>query len=279
MPSTKLFLLSCSLLIAISCNLSCTGTSGTVEHISVYSNLMKKQVPVDVIKPSTYNPKNKAYPVVYLLHSYSQNQTQWLRDVPKLLKSADKLNIILVCPDGGYNSWYFDSPIDSSIRYESFITKDLITFIDSHYNTIKNKKGRAIGGCSMGGHGSLFLGIRHTDLFGAAGSIAGGVDFRQFPNNWDIKKSLGTIKEHPENWENYTVINLVDSSLRGKLKIILDCGTYDIFLPANRNLHQKLLSNKIEHKYRIRPGGHNNKFWRSTINNQLEFFADYFHSI
>jgi len=49
----------------------------------------------------------------------------------------------------------------------------------------------------MGGHGGLFLGIRHSDLFGNAGSVCGGVDIRPFPNSWDIKKSLGTIIEHP----------------------------------------------------------------------------------
>jgi len=41
----------------------------------------------------------------------------------------------------------------------------------------------------MGGHGGLYLAIRHKTLFGAAGATSGGVDIRPFPNNWDIKKN------------------------------------------------------------------------------------------
>jgi len=276
MKKISLILVGSLLCIAVIWKFFWSGTSGIVEKITVYSNLMKKQVPVIVVKPSTYNPSNKPYPVVYLLHGHDQNQTQWLRDVPKLVNTVDKLNIILVFPDGGNRSWYFDSPIDSTMRYESFITKDLITYIDSHYNTIKSKKGRAIGGLSMGGHGSLYLAFRHPDLFCAVGSVSGGVDFRAFPNKWEIKKTLGTIEEHPENWEKYTVINMVDSSLRGKLKIVTTVGTSDPFLTCNRNFHEKLLRYKINHDYREALGLHNGKFWRKSIDYQLEFFVNYF---
>lgn len=256
-----------------------SANAGTVDSISVYSNLMKKQVHVVVIKPTNYKNSEKNYPVVYMLHGFSGNQNQWLNDAPQLLESVDQLNIILVCPDGGYGSWYFDSPIDSTIRYESFITKDLVSYIDKYYKTIPNQSGRAITGLSMGGHGSMYLAIRHNELFGAAGSISGGVDFRPFPNNWNIKKALGTIEEHPENWANNTVINISDSSWRGKIKLVIDCGTEDFFLTVNRNLHQKLLTHKIEHDYTERPGAHNKKFWGNAIDYQLMFFVKYFKSV
>jgi S-formylglutathione hydrolase FrmB len=268
MPRIFLFLLSW--------HFALIAAAGTVENISVYSDLMKKQVSVVVIKPSNYKQSNKNYPVVYLLHGYSGNQNQWLNDAPQLMQSVDQLDVILVCPDAGYGSWYFDSPIDSTIRYESFIANDLVPYIDNHYHSIPSKKGRAITGLSMGGHGSLFVAIRHNELFGAAGSIAGGVDFRPFPNNWDIKKSLGTIDEHPENWEKYTVINMVDSSWSGKTKIVMDCGTGDFFLAVNRNMHQKLLTHHIDHDYTERPGAHNKMFWGNAIDYQLLFFVKYF---
>ena len=40
----------------------------------------------------------------------------------------------------------------------------------------------------MGGHGAMWLGIRHKDVFGAAGSTSGGVDIRPFPQNWSMNK-------------------------------------------------------------------------------------------
>ena len=65
-------------------------------------------------------------------------------------------------------------------------------YIDGHYKTITDRKGRAITGLSMGGHGGLWTAIRHKDTFGACGSTSGGVDIRPFPkigtwqNAWGI---------------------------------------------------------------------------------------------
>lgn len=77
------------------------------------------------------------------------------------------------------NSWYFDSPVDTAYRYETHISKEVVGFIDGHYRTRANKKYRAITGLSMGGHGALFIALRHSDIFGAAGSISGGVDLKE----------------------------------------------------------------------------------------------------
>ena len=91
------------------------------------------------------------------------------------------------------NSWYFDSPVLKDFQYESFYTKTLVPYIDAHYRTVASRQGRAITGLSMGGHGALFLAMRHTDLFGACGSMSGGVDIRPFPLNWNIPDVLGEM--------------------------------------------------------------------------------------
>ena len=100
--------------------------------------------------------------------------------------------MIIVCPDGGFGSWYWDSPVDAGSQYETYVSNELVTWIDSKYKTIKTRKGRAITGLSMGGQGALYLAFRHQDIFGAAGSMSGGVDIRPFPetgiwqNDWVI---------------------------------------------------------------------------------------------
>ncbi|RYG47051.1 MAG: esterase family protein, partial [Chitinophagaceae bacterium] len=127
--------------------------AGTADSIAVFSQAMKKNIPVMVIKPSGYKKGKEALNVVYLLHGYSGNHRQWLRDAPQLTKLADTYNLLIVCPDGGFSSWYFDSPIDSSVRYETFITKELIAYIDQNYRTVGTRISRAISGLSMGGHG------------------------------------------------------------------------------------------------------------------------------
>ena len=225
---------------------------------------------------STRYKTQERYPVVYLLHGYGGNYAQWSTTAPQLAKTADDLKIIFVCPDGGKGSWYFDSPIDSSIRYESYITKELVPYIDANFPTITDPKSRAITGLSMGGHGGLYLAIRHSDVFGAAGSTSGGVDFRPFPKNWDIKNALGEYEQNKERWYDHTVMRQVELLKNNQLAIILDCGVDDFFMPVNRALHEKLLQLKIDHDYIEKPGAHNHTYWRSSINFQILFFHQFF---
>jgi S-formylglutathione hydrolase FrmB len=252
--------------------------AGPVDTILVHSASMNKDIKCVVISPGGQPASGSHWPVIYLLHGYSGNYAQWINTAPQLAQEATTLGILFVCPDGGYDSWYFDSPIDPSVRYETFITKELIPYIDTHYPTSADKAHRAITGLSMGGHGALYLAIRHRNLFGAAGATSGGVDFTPFPQNWGIKKDLGDYATHKEDWENNTVIHAVDDLNNGQLKLIIDCGVADFFLPVNRNLHQKLLERKIDHDYTERPGGHTHDYWQNSIDYQILFFRKFFSS-
>ncbi|MEO6894819.1 MAG: alpha/beta hydrolase family protein, partial [Ginsengibacter sp.] len=199
-----------------------------VDTVLTYSASMKKNIKAVVITPDNYS-KNTSYNVVYLLHGYSGNYSDWVSKVPAIKDMSDTYNLILVCPDGNFGSWYYDSPVDSSWRYETYITRELIKFIDQNYSTNQSRKGRAITGLSMGGHGAFYLAFRHQDIFGAVGSMSGGLDIRPFPLNWDLSKRLGSFKDHPENWEKNTDINLVYLLTPGSLAITFDCGTSDFF--------------------------------------------------
>lgn len=128
----------------------------------------------------------------------------------------------------------------------------------------------------MGGHGGLYLGIRHQDLFGVAGSMSGGVDIRPFPNNWDMAKRLGSLKDNAETWDKYTVTNLLDLLKPNSLAIIFDCGTEDFFYKVNTELHDKLLERKIPHDFIVRPGAHNWTYWTNSVGYQMLYFSNYF---
>lgn len=246
-----------------------------VDTITTYSPLMKKYIKAAVITPDSYS-SGKKYPVLYLLHGYSGNYASWPNDMPIVKELADKQQFIIVSPDGNFSSWYFDSPVDSTCKYETYVSKELTDWIDKNYKTIPDRTGRAITGLSMGGHGGLYLGFRHQDVFGACGSMSGGVDLRPFPNNWDIAKRLGDQKTHPENWENNSVINLLYLLTPNSMKIIFDCGTEDFFYPANLRLHEELCYRNIPHDFISRPGGHNRSYWINSIKYQAQFFGDYF---
>ena len=243
------------------------------QEINVYSEAMHKDVPVSVITPDTYDG-TKVYPVVYLLHGYSGNHTKWASG-GHVGKLADQYDVMVVMPDAGYSSWYFDSPVMPEYKYETFVAKELIAYIDSNFKTIADKAARAITGNSMGGHGALYLTIRHQDVFGNVGSLSGGVDFRPFPESWHIYKRLGTKEEYPENWETHTVINMTHLIQPG-LNIIFECGTGDFFYEVNLNLHKKLLEENIPHEYYERPGKHNWPYWFNAIKYQFLYFSDRF---
>ena len=65
---------------------------------------------------------------------------------------------------GAVNTWYFDSPINPASRWQTFLTTELIPYVDSHYRTVAKREGRAITGLSMGGHGAFYTAFRHPDL-------------------------------------------------------------------------------------------------------------------
>lgn len=247
-----------------------------VDTIEVYSTKMERKIKNVVILPADYD-KSKQYPVVYLLHGYGGRYDSWVKGTkPTLPQEAGKWGIIIVCPDG-QNSWYWDSPIDPAFQFETYVSKELVQYIDKNYNTITSPNGRAITGLSMGGHGGLWLGINHPDVFGACGSMSGGVDIRPFPNNWEMSKRLGKYKENKERWNQYTVINQLDKIEPNSLAIIIDCGTSDFFYQVNQELHKEMLYRNIEHDYISRPGAHKNEYWNNAIDYQLLFFSKFFN--
>lgn len=252
-------------------------TAAITDTVDTYSASMKKNIKAVVIRPDDYNDA-KELPVLYLLHGYSGNYAAWVNGAKGLEKAADLYQLIIVCPDGGYGSWYWDSPVDPNFQYETYVSKELVAWVDGKYKTIRSPKGRAITGLSMGGHGALFLAFRHQDVFGAAGSMSGGVDIRPFPMNWDMAKRLGNYSEQPERWEKNTVINMLYLLKPNSLKLIIDCGTEDFFYRVNENLHAQLLLRNIPHDYTTRPGAHDWGYWSNAINYQLLFMNNFFKS-
>lgn len=242
-----------------------------------FSASMNKNIKAVVVTPADY-PKGKAYPVIYLLHGFGDNYSTWITNVPAIKGDADAFHFIVVCPDGS-RSWYYDSPVDPASKYETFVSKELISWIDQNYKTGKDRSARAITGQSMGGHGGLYLSFRHQNLFGAAGSMSGGVDVRPFPNNWELASRLGSYAQKPENWEKNTVVNMLHLLTPDSLAIIIDCGTEDFFFKVNEQLHQKLLDRNIPHDYITRPGMHNWNYWSNAIHYQFLFMHRYFAKV
>lgn len=274
------------LLFSLLCMASCQPAStlsppvieeARIDTLAIPSPSMNKTIPALAIVPGSYfENEAKEFPVVYLLHGAFGEYLNWYKGVPELVDYANEYEQIIVCPDGGYTSWYFDSPIDPDFQYETHIIEEVVPFIDSNYHTLDEAAYRAITGLSMGGHGALYLAARHPEVFGAAGSMSGGVDFRPFPEKWDIKERLGQLQTFPKRWETNTVVTYDTVFAKNGQDLIIDCGVEDFFFEVNEQLHDRLMNLGVEHDYIIRPGEHNWEYWRNAVEYQLLFFSKFF---
>ncbi|MBR5102463.1 MAG: prolyl oligopeptidase family serine peptidase, partial [Muribaculaceae bacterium] len=169
----------------------------------------------------------------------------------------------------------FDSPIDPKMQFETYVSSELVKYVDKNYRTMADKRFRAITGLSMGGHGALWLAWRHPDVFGSCGSMSGGVDITKFPDRWHIQKRLGKYEKNPKAWETHAVINLVPTLKNGQ-NIIIDDGYDDLFYKVNMNLHEALRTKGIDHDFIVRPGKHSWDYWINALDYHVMFFMKAF---
>lgn len=251
---------------------NCIQASKT-HSITVYSTAMGKTIPVLVIVPDKTTAKSN-YPVIYILHGYSGTPQRTLsQDIPSLTQRADTDQVIFVLPDGGFNSWYVDSPVNKEIQYETFISKELPSYTDAHFPTKKGPKNCGLLGWSMGGFGTLTIGSQHPEAFGILGSMCGVIDFRDYVKEYDIDKVLGN---DGFVWEQYVVTKRIAALKTSGQRILLDCGTDDPLAQQNRQFHDLLVQHKILHDYVEHPGNHNAAYWSQAALVQLDFFKRFF---
>jgi len=124
-----------------------------------------------VILPPDYDTAVRRYPTLYLLHGYDADITGWAR-ATNLSVYAARHQLIIVTPDAS-RAWYVNSVSDQKAKFDDFIVKDVIGYVDAHFRTVPEPFARAIAGVSMGGSGAVFLGLKHHDTFAAIGSFSG----------------------------------------------------------------------------------------------------------
>lgn len=145
---------------------------------------------VSVYLPPSYDRNlNRRYPVVYLLHGYTSSDEGWfgpkvasgfdinrttLPEVADSAIAAGAREMIVVMPNA-YNL-YKGAMYSSSITigdWETFVTRDLVGYIDSHYRTVPDRASRGLAGHSMGGYGTIRLAMKHPDVFSSIFVLSG----------------------------------------------------------------------------------------------------------
>jgi putative tributyrin esterase len=256
------------------------------ECLSVRSRILRRAVPYCVLLPPTYGAqKSRRYPVLYFLHGLGSNEQMllgsggWSRI--ENLWDQHKLGEFLIVTPAGDASFFLNSR-DGRVRYQDFLLKEFLPFIESRYRIRRGRAFRAIGGISMGGYGALHIAFSHPELFAAVSAHSAAL-IEQLPPTLPAEglqpvqlRILGDAFGRPFDrafWNRNNPITLARTTNLTGLKIYFDCGTMDDFgfNVGAEALDRLLLARHIPHEFRLYPGGHNWTYFAEHLPASLEF--------
>ncbi|HEY6936620.1 MAG TPA: alpha/beta hydrolase family protein [Terriglobales bacterium] len=258
---------------------SCLGwgqANPNVTTVPFDSQALHRRAPFNVILPAGYESSVRRYPVLYLLHGIGDRYDTWVTNT-NLVEYARPYQLIIVMPEGD-KGWYVNGTVPNG-RWEDYIMKEVMPYVDSHYRTLQQLGMRATAGLSMGGYGALMLGLKHRDLFSFAASMSGALNVTDWtPENmgsdmpdWIRQSILAAFGPagSPQRKE-YDLKLLINAPVAELPFIYLDCGTEDHLLQQSRDFSQLLQEKKIPHEYRERPGIHEWPEWDHQIQEVLK---------
>lgn len=266
-------------------------TGKVVENNVVASKILGKNVSYALYLPPDYDASARTYPVVYLLHGYTDDHTGWLqfgevnRYADRAIAAGEIPPMIIVMPDGGV-SWYINS-YDGKERYEDFFVQEFMPAIEKQYRIKADRAFRGVAGLSMGGYGSLILAMKHPDLFAACAPLSAAVftDAEAVASpEANYERTFGQLygrglkgKDRlTETWYKNSILKIIETANPDELNKVrywIDCGDDDFLYRGNDALHTALSDRKIPHEYRVRDGGHTWTYWRTGITDALKFIG------
>ena len=259
-------------------------TESKIETIKITSIYLNKIMPVSVYLPCDYNEKD-SFPTLYFLHGRSGDENILIESGLNI--SADKLignreinSMIIVCPrienSRGINSSSICKEVNDPLgriinigMYEDYLINEVIPTIDKNFKTIKNRKGRYIGGASAGGYVALHSAFRHSDLFSKTGGHMPAIELQ-------LEEEDKLYFQNPGDWDKYNPIYIASNMERSDIKIYLDAGDKDEgeFYKGCSALHEILTEKGMNSQNYIFKGNHNIKYIKSNIEKYLRFYAN-----
>lgn len=265
-----------------------------IENFIIKSAILHEDMKCSIYLPPGYNLSVRSYPVTYLLHGFTDDQTAWTQfgEVQHItdngIRDGKIASMIIVMPDA--KKTYYMNNIEGKYSYEDYFFKELIPYIEGHYRCRAAKEFRAICGLSMGGFGSLLYSLHHPNMFSACSALSPAVrtdneidsmDYDEFMNRYST--ALGDVKDTAKRitnfWNNNSILYMVQhmpENQKNKVRFYIDCGDDDFLFRGNSTLHMLMRENEIEHEYRVRDGGHNWAYWRGGLTDALAFISESF---
>jgi len=269
---------------------------GTLKEKQIIrSKILGEAVNYSIYLPAGYDTDNRSYPVTYVLHGYTDDETAWVQfgEIDRLanhaIASGEIPPMILVMPDAKV-TWYVNDAAGKK-RYEDFFIQELIPHIDKNYRTRASKEFRGITGLSMGGYGSLIYTMKHPDLFAAAAPLSAAIYTEEKVASHDQErweeieakmygKGLSGKARITDHWKAnnpFYMLQQLDVEKIKTVRFYFDCGDDDFLYEGNSKIHIAFRDLNIQHEFRVRDGEHNWEYWRTSIIPALKFIGESFH--
>ncbi len=266
-----------------------------IEQKSIKSTNMGKDVNYSIYLPYDYAQSERSYPVVYLLHGYTDDNTAWVqfgevnRYADKAIADGTIPPMIIVMPDA--DSTFYINSYDGKEKYEDFFIKEFMPQIEKTWRIKTEKRFRGIAGLSMGGYGTMIYALKYPDLFAAAAPLSAAFlsddDVTSSPDNTYDRifaplygRGMKGKDRLTKAWYDNSIPKLIETKSADDLKKVkywIDCGDDDFLIKGNCNVHIMLTEKKVPHEFRVRDGVHDWKYWRTGIVDALKFIGDNFH--
>jgi len=267
-----------------------TGQQGKVmDHLTLPSKILKGDRNFAIYLPPDYDHSSRSYPVLYLLHGYTDDHTGWVQFgevkhiADKAINEGSATPMIIIMPDADTGLPGYTNSISGKWNYEDFFFNELMPHVEDRFRIKKNKRYRAIAGLSMGGGGSFLYALHRPDLFSSAAPLSAWMG----PKNLEEMNDFATrenIKFNEADLEPFLKQNnpleLIDSMSQESLNSVrwyIDCGDDDFLYEGNSMMHIKMRDKQINHEFRIRDGGHTWDYWRTALPTVLSFISKGFH--
>lgn len=254
-------------------------------HLQLKSALLSRTIDYGVLYPVNYQRgenAQKRFPVLYLLHGFSGQNTNWIEKT-RLALYATHYDLFIVFVEGN-DGWYTDSATVPSDKYESYIVQELIPEIEKRFRVSTEREGRAVAGLSMGGYGAIKFGFKYPEKFVLVAAMSGAFDAASWKDSEltafeSIRQSINKTFGPPNSPTRVSndLIRLTREASPERITVLpfvyLDCGTEDFLFQTNRNYSALLVERKIPHEFRQLPGSHAWPYWDQQIQEILKLTA------
>jgi enterochelin esterase-like enzyme len=271
-------------------SLSFSQSGKVFEQLSHPSKILKGDRNFAIYLPPDYETSQRRYPVLYLLHGATDNQTGWiqfgevLRITDNAIKEGSATPMIIVMPDADTKRMGYFNDIRGDWNYEDYFFDELMPYVESTYRIKSEKRYRAIAGLSMGGGGSFIYALHQPELFSSACPLSAYIGPKSVEEVKGFAKKYNNFEVNDVDAEKYfpshnalTLIETMSKEQIESVKWYIDCGDDDFLYEGNSLVHLALRKKDVKHEFRIRDGGHSWAYWRESFPEVLKFVSDTFH--